>query len=132
MSTRIVNPPELAPPSGYSHGVEARPGRLLALGGQVGWDGEERLVGDGFVEQFDRALANVLAVLAAAGGRPDQLVKLTIYVTDCQEYREHRRAIGAAYRARMGKHFPAMTLVEVRALVEEGAKVEIDGLAVLD
>ena len=127
---RYVNPATLAPPRGYSNGVEyAGPGRVLFLAGQVGWDEKGRIVSDAFEEQFDRALANLLDVVTAAGGRPDSIGKLTIFVLDVGEYARARAAIGERYRRRFGKHFPAMTLVEVRGLLEPGARVEIEGIA---
>ena len=125
-----VNPPGLAPPRGYSHGIEAT-GRLLFVAGQVGWNERSELVSERFADQFDQALANVLTVVTAAGGSPDSVVRLTIYVTDKSEYLAQQKAIGERYRGRMGRHYPAMTLVEVKALLEEGAKVEIEATGVL-
>jgi enamine deaminase RidA (YjgF/YER057c/UK114 family) len=126
----IINPPALAPPRGYSHGVVGR-GRVLFVAGQVGWNGEGRLVGDGFAQQFEQALANVISVVAEAGGTPESIARLTIYVVDKAEYVEAQRTIGAQYRARMGRHYPAMTLVEVKSLLEDGAKVEIEATALI-
>ncbi len=127
-----VNPPRLGRPRGYSHGMLAPAGaRLLFVAGQVGWDDEQQLVGEGFVEQFARALANVVAVVRAAGGGPEHLVRLTIYVVDKQEYLAATTELGAAYREIMGRHYPAMALVEVQALLEPGARVEIEGTAAL-
>jgi enamine deaminase RidA (YjgF/YER057c/UK114 family) len=126
----IITSKELAPPRGYSHGVLAS-GRLLFIAGQIGWNAAGQLVGDDFVEQFDQALANVIAVVREAGGTPESIARLTIYVTDKAEYRIAQASIGARYRVRMGKHYPAMTLVEVRALLEDAAKVEIEATAVL-
>ena len=127
-----INPRALGSPRGYSNGILVPAGgRLLFVAGQVGWDGEQRLVGEGFTEQFERALANVVAVVAAAGGRPQHLARLTIYVADRNEYLAELPVIGQAYRRVMGRHFPAMSLVEVQALLEPGAKVEIEGTAVL-
>jgi enamine deaminase RidA (YjgF/YER057c/UK114 family) len=127
-----VHPPGFAAPRGYSHGVLAPAGgRLLFVAGQVAWDQERRLVGEGFAGQFGRALENVVAVVRAAGGAPEHLARLTIYVTDRREYLAQLAAIGAAYRAVMGRHYPAMALVEVQALLEPGAVVEIEGTAVL-
>ncbi len=129
---RIVNPPALGHPRGYANGVLAPAGsRLLFVAGQVGWDGEQRIVGPGFVEQFEQALANVLTVVAEAGGAPEHVVRLTIFVTSRAEYLEHLSALGAAWRKTMGRHYPAMALVEIAGLVEEGAKVEIEATAAL-
>jgi enamine deaminase RidA (YjgF/YER057c/UK114 family) len=126
-----VNPPSLAAPRGYSHGIEAA-GRLLFVAGQIGWNERSELVSEHFADQFDQALANVLTVVAAAGGSPDSVVRLTIYVTDKSEYLSEQKAIGERYRARMGRHYPAMTLVEVKSLLEEGARVEIEATSVLE
>jgi enamine deaminase RidA (YjgF/YER057c/UK114 family) len=126
---RYVNPAEVAAPVGYSNGVVYGAGSAVFLAGQVGWDRDGRLVSGGFAEQFDQALANLIAVVAAAGGTPESIGKLTIYVVDCAEYAAARKEIGAGYRRRMGRHYPAMTLVEVRALLEPGARVEIEGIA---
>ena len=125
-----INPVALAPPRGYSHGIVAE-GRLLFVAGQIGWNAQRKVVGDRFEVQFDQALANVLAVVADAGGTPDTIARLTIFVVDKEEYLAAQRAIGERYRARMGRHFPAMTLVEVKSLLEPGAKVEIEATAVL-
>ena len=125
---KIINPPALGRPVGYSNGVLA-PGGLLCVAGQVAWDAEGRIVSGRFAAQFDRALENVLAVVVAAGGTPDSIVRLRIYVTDTAEYLTARHEIGERYRARMGRHYPAMTLVAVSALLEEGARVEIEATA---
>lgn len=126
----LVNPETLAKPRGYSHGAGGT-GRLLFVAGQIGWTGDGRLVSPRFVDQFDQALANVVEVVRAAGGEPASLAKLTIFVTDTSRYASELGAVGDRYRARMGRHYPAMTLVEVRALLEPGALVEIDGFAIL-
>ena len=131
MALRLINPESLGEPHGYSNGVLADAGRLLFIAGQVGWDSQQRIVATEFVEQFDRALANVISVVEEAGGRSDQIARLAIYITDRTEYLEHRREVGERYRRRMGKHFPAMVLVEVKSLLDHAAKVEIEGLAVL-
>lgn len=130
MSLIAVNPGSLAKPVGYSHGVRGQ-GELLFVAGQIGWTREGRVVSDDIVAQFGQALDNVLAVVAAAGGRPQSIARLTLYVTNRVEYRERRKALGEAYRQRMGKHYPAMTLLEVKALLEDHAKVEIEATAVL-
>ena len=127
---QAVNPGTLARPRGYNHGL-IRGGRTLFVAGQVGWTADEALVSDRFVDQFDQALANVLAVVAEAGGAADSLGRLTIYVVDKAEYLEAQKEIGERYRARMGRHYPAMTLVEVKSLLEPGAKVEIEATAVI-
>lgn len=129
---RPINPEELGAPRGYSNGILTPPGaRLLFVAGQVGWDEDQQLVGNGFAEQFARALANVVTVVREAGGDPEHLARLTIYVVDHHEYLAALKEIGDAYRGIMGRHYPAMALVEVAALLEPGAKVEIEGTAAL-
>lgn len=130
MTLEIVNPPQLAKPRGYSHGVKGR-GELLFVAGQIGWDAQARLVSDDFVAQFAQALDNVLAVVRSAGGAPESVARLTIYVADKAEYVAAARALGAAWRERMGRHYPAMALVEVKSLLEPGARVEIEATAIL-
>ena len=132
MSFDFINPESLGAPHGYSNGVLTDAGgRLLFIAGQVAWDQQQQIVSGDLVGQFDRALANVIAVVNEAGGKPEQIARLVIYVTDKSEYRVHMKEIGERYRARMGKHFPAMVLVEVAGLLEDRAKIEIEGVAVL-
>ncbi|HAF15992.1 MAG TPA: enamine deaminase RidA [Blastocatellia bacterium] len=132
MTFKLINPASLGTPRGYSNGVlTPAGGRLLFVAGQVGWNEKQTIVSERFVDQFDRALANVIAVITEAGGRPDQIARLVLYVTDKKEYTERRNEVGKCYRARMGKHFPAMMLVEVKSLLEADAKVEIEAVAVL-
>jgi enamine deaminase RidA (YjgF/YER057c/UK114 family) len=127
----VVNPPELAPPKGYAHGIVTPAGRLLFVAGQVAWDRQERVVSDDFVAQFDQALANFVAVVRAAGGDPASLAQMTVYVTDKREYIARTREVGGVWRKHVGKTFPAMALIEVKALLEEGAKVELQGVVAL-
>jgi enamine deaminase RidA (YjgF/YER057c/UK114 family) len=133
MEMNFVNPTSLAQPKGYTHGIKTSgTSELLFLGGQVAWDKDGRLVGEhDIVAQFDKALENLLAVVRESGGKAENIVKLNIYVTDKAAYLASMREAGQAYRKHMGKHFPAMTLVEVKSLYEDGAMVEIEGLAVL-
>ncbi len=132
MSLTLINPASLGRPRGYSNGVLAPAGaRLLFIAGQIGWNEQQKIVGADFVEQFDRALWNVLAVVEEAGGSPAQIARLTIYVTDKSEYRARTREIGECWRARMQRHFPAVALVEVKSLLEDDAKVEIEAIAVI-
>jgi len=126
----IINPPALAPPRGYSHGTVGE-GRVLFVAGQIGWNQHAELVGDRFADQFDQALANVLTVVREAAGAPESIARLTIYVVDKTEYLAAQREVGETYRTRMGRHYPAMTLVEVRSLLEPGAKVEIEATAMI-
>jgi enamine deaminase RidA (YjgF/YER057c/UK114 family) len=132
MSFRFINPESLGSPRGYSNGVLAETsGRILFIAGQIAWDEQQKIVSADFVEQFDRALANVIAVVTEAGGSPEAIARLLIYVTDKEAYRQRTREIGERWRARMGKHFPALALVEVESLLEDEAKVEIEGIAML-
>lgn len=127
MAFTLINPA-----SGYSNGVLADAGgKLLFIAGQIAWDEDQKIVSDDFVEQFDRALENVVSVVKAAGGKPDHIARLVIYVTDKIAYRERTKDVGDRYRKHMGKHFPAMVLVEVKGLLDDRAKVEIEGMAVL-
>jgi enamine deaminase RidA (YjgF/YER057c/UK114 family) len=130
MAAETINPPALARPRGYSHGALAR-GRTLALAGQIGWDQDGRLVSPEFAPQFAQALSNIVHTLRAAGGAVEDLISLRIYVTDKQKYNASSKEVGAAYRAQLGRHYPAMALVQVADLLEDGALVEIEGLAVL-
>lgn len=124
-----ILPPGWPVPRGYSNGMLGE-GRILCVGGQIGWNAEG-VFAQGFVAQCRQALANILAVVRAAGGSAEHIARLTWYVTDMAEYRGALAELGPAYRAVMGKHFPAMALVQVVALVEPEAKVEIEATAVL-
>jgi len=127
-----INPEELGAPRGFSHGVLTPAGsRFLFVAGQVGWDREQRIVAGGFAAQFERALENIRTVLENAGGGVDQICRFTIYVTDKSVYLRELRPVGEAYRRVMGRHFPAMALVEVADLLEPGAQVEIEATAAL-
>jgi len=132
MPFTFINPESLGAPRGYSNGVLTEPGgRFLFIAGQIGWNHQQEIVSDDFVAQFDQALANVVAVVTSAGGTVEQIARLIIYVTDKPEYAACRREIGERYRSHMGKHFPAMVMVEVKSLLDDRAKVEIEGVAVL-
>jgi enamine deaminase RidA (YjgF/YER057c/UK114 family) len=126
----IVEPPGWTPPRGYANGVSAQ-GRLVFVAGQIGWNGAQHFESDDFVAQAAQALANIAAVLRAAGARPEHIVRLTWYVVDKREYLASLPALAAPYRAVMGRHYPAMTAVEVRALIEDRARVEIEATAVV-
>jgi enamine deaminase RidA (YjgF/YER057c/UK114 family) len=133
MST-IIQPEGWATPRGYSNGVLAT-GTLLFIGGQIGWDPRSnppQFPSHTFEGQFEQALANVVTVLRAAHGQPEHLTRLTIYVTDKREYLSALKALGPIWRKHLGRHYPAMALVEVTALVEDAAKVEIEATAVLE
>lgn len=127
---RLVNPDTLPPPRGYSHAVVAGPGRIVALSGQTGHRADGT-IDEGLVGQFDQAAGNVAEALRAAGGRPEHLVQLLIFVTDVAAYRGHPEEIGEAYRRHLGRHFPAMALLGVAELVDPRAQVELVGLAVV-
>jgi len=132
MSFIFINPESLGAPRGYSNGVLTEAGgRLLFIAGQVAWNRAQEIVSSDLVEQFDRALTNAVTVVKEAGGKPEQIARLIIYVTDKDEYRARMKEIGERYRARMNRHFPAMVLVEVKSLLEDEAKVEIEGIAIL-
>ena len=129
MLTRL-QPPDWAPPKGYANGIAAR-GTLLFVGGQVGWNAQQQFESDAFVAQAAQALKNIVAVLAQAGARPEHVVRLTWYVVDRDEYLSNLSALGRAYRDVMGRHYPAMSAVQVVALMEARARVEIEATAVL-
>ncbi|HST51895.1 MAG TPA: RidA family protein [Pyrinomonadaceae bacterium] len=132
MSLKPINPESLGRPRGYSNGVLAPKGaRLLFIAGQVAWDARQQIVSDDFAEQFERALRNVLAVVGEAGGTSESIARLVIYVTDKREYIARTEEIGERWRGLMGKHYPAMALVEVKSLLDDAAKVEIEGIAAL-
>jgi enamine deaminase RidA (YjgF/YER057c/UK114 family) len=127
---QILHPKNWAPAKGFANGVAAT-GRQIFVAGQVGWNAEQRFESDDFVVQVEQALANIVAVLAEADAKPEHLVRLTWYITDKGEYLAHLAEVGGAYRRVIGRHFPAMTLVQVAALLEDRAKVEIEATAVV-
>jgi enamine deaminase RidA (YjgF/YER057c/UK114 family) len=132
MAFTLINPEALGTPSGYSNGLLVDGGgKLLFIAGQIAWDQDQKIVDDDFVEQFDKSLSNVITVLRAAGGEPNNIVRLVIYVTNKIEYRERSREVGERYRKHLGKHFPAMVLIQVAGLLDDRAKVEIEGMAVI-
>jgi enamine deaminase RidA (YjgF/YER057c/UK114 family) len=126
----MLHPEGWKPASGYANGIVAT-GPMVFIGGQIGWNAEQVFESDDFIAQTRQALRNVVAVLAEAGGRPEDIVRLTWYVTDKREYAARLKELGEVYRSVIGRHFPAMTLVEVSGLVEDAAKVEIEATAVL-
>jgi enamine deaminase RidA (YjgF/YER057c/UK114 family) len=128
---RIVNPETLEQPIGYSHAVVAAPGRTVYVGGQTGHRGDGTLAGEGLVDQFDQASANVVEALSAAGARPEHLVSMLIFVTDVEEYRGARPEVGVVYRKRFGTHYPAAALLEVSGLFDRDAKIELVCVAVI-
>ena len=126
----ILQPPGWRAPKGYSNGIAAE-GRLVFVSGQIGWDGQGAFQSDELVEQTRQALENTVAVLREAGALPEHVVRMTWYVTDRKEYLDRQRDLGKVYRGIMGRHYPAMAVVEVRALMEARAKVEIETTAVV-
>ena len=118
-------------PKGYANGVVAAPGRTIFLAGQVGWNAEQQIVSDDFVPQVEQSLRNVATLLREAGAGPEHLVRLAWFVTDRSEYLENLAGVGAAYLDVIGRRFPAMSLLQVVALVEDRAKVEIEATAVV-
>ena len=129
---KVIQPLGWAKPSGFSNGIVAE-GRLLFIAGQVGWNprSSKPEFSKAFEAQFDQALSNVCEVVLEAGGTPSDIVRLTVYVTDKKEYLGALKEVGAAYRRRLGRHYPAMALLQVAALVEDQARVEIEATAVL-
>lgn len=129
-TTEFIEPSGWARPRGYSNGVLAPAGaRMLFVAGQVGWKSDQTLVSPDFVPQFGQALSNILEVVETAGGKPGDICNLTIFVADKAVYEEHMRDVGAVYREVLGKHFPAMALIEVSDFLAEGALVEIQAIA---
>lgn len=131
MSLERINPAELSPPTGFSHAVTATGSRLVFLAGQTALDAAGTVVGATLPEQFECALANLLAALAAAGGAPADLARVTVYATDVAAYRTHAAELGRVWRRLAGRDYPAMALVGVVRLWDEEALVELDGVAVL-
>ena len=127
---QILQPPEWAKPKGYSNGIVAK-GRMVFVSGQVGWNVREKFDTSDFVGQARQALANIVAILAEAGARPEHIVRMTWYVGDRREYLASAKALGAAYREVIGRHYPVMTAIQVAGFVEDGAKLEIEVTAVL-
>ena len=130
MTHTFLQPPGWAPAKGYANGVAAR-GTLVFVGGQIGWNAQQQFETDAFIEQTRQTLQNVVAVLKEAGAGPEHMVRMTWYVIDRVEYNARLKELGGVYREVIGKHFPAMTCVEVAALMEARAKVEIEVTAVL-
>ncbi|NNG05425.1 MAG: RidA family protein [Inquilinus sp.] len=127
---RSLQPPGWPPPKGYANGISAE-GRSVFVGGQIGWDAQGRFAEGGFVGQTRQVLCNIVAVLAEAGGGPEHLVRMTWYVVDMAEYHAEAAALGRVYREVIGSHYPAMALVQVAALAEAAARVEIEATAVV-
>jgi enamine deaminase RidA (YjgF/YER057c/UK114 family) len=131
MTMRILQPPSWAKPKGFANGIAVKGGTTVYIAGQVGFTGQGEWRARDFAGQFRQALANILAVLAEAGGKPEHLVRLTWYVLDRQEYLGALKEVGAAYRELMGRHYPVMAVLQVSGLVEEAARLEIEATAVI-
>ncbi len=131
VSTERLNPPELSPPTGFSHAVVATGTRVVFLAGQTALDTDGKVVGETLPEQFERALTNLLTALRAAGGTPSDLARVTVYATDVADYRAHAAELGRVWRRLAGRDYPAMAVVGAARLWDERALVELDGFAVL-
>ena len=127
----MLNPRNWKPAKGYANAVAAS-GRTVFVGGQIGWNGDQQFETDDFVAQTRQALENIRDILAVAGAAPDRITRMTWFITDKREYLSRLAEVGEAYRSVMGRHFPAMTMVQVAALIEDRAKVEIEATAVLE
>jgi len=128
---RTLLPEGWAPPIGYANGIEADAGRVVFIAGQVGWDAQQRFASEDIVPQFDQALANVLAVLAEAGGGPQHICRMTAYCCDKPAYLAARGQLGAIWKRHMGRHYPAMSMIFVADLLDHPAKIELEATAVL-
>ncbi len=126
----FLQPANWVRPKGYTNGVACK-GRMIFVSGMIAWDGQEKIVSDDLAEQVRQSLGNIVAVLAEANAQPEHIVRLTWYLVDKREYLAASREIGAIYRQILGRHFPAMTVVQVSALLEDGARVEIEATAVV-
>ena len=129
--SQVLQPPDWARPKGYSNGIAARGGTTVYIAGQVGFNAKGVLEAKTFAGQFRQTLSNTLAVLAEAGGKPEHIVRMTWYVTDKREYLGAIKEVGAAYRELIGRHYPAMAVVQVSALMEDAARLEIETTAVI-
>ncbi|WIO73909.1 RidA family protein [Porticoccaceae bacterium LTM1] len=127
---QIINPEGWPRPRGYSNGILAE-GKTLYVGGQIGWDENEQFHSDDFIEQMAQALKNTVAILEAGGAKPEHIVRMTWYITDREEYLKRLKEMGQVYRDIIGRHFPVMAMVQVVALMEERAKVEVETTAVI-
>mgnify|MGYP000969650254 FL=1 len=127
----VLLPPGWAPPIGYANGIAAKPGRIVFIAGQVGWDAEQRFHSEAIAPQFEQALSNVLAVLAQAGGKPEHVCRITAFCCDKPAYLAARPELGKIWRRLMGKHFPAMSMIFVSDLLDNPGKIELEVTAVL-
>lgn len=130
MTIKVLQPEGWSAPRGYSNGMMAD-GPVIYVGGQIGWTADQKFNATDFCGQLEQTLKNIVAVLSAAGARPNQVTRMTWYMTNKREYLDNARRVGEVYRSVMGKHFPAMTAVEVKSLMEDQALIEIEATAVL-
>ncbi len=131
MSNRVLLPDGWAPPIGYANGIETTLGKIVFVAGQVGWNANQEFTTEELVPQFEQALQNVLAVLAAAGGKPDHICRMTAYCTDKSAYVDARPELGRIWRRLMGRHYPAMSLIFVADLLDRPGKIELEATAVI-
>ncbi len=128
---RALLPEGWAPPIGYANGIEVQAGRIVFVAGQVGWDAQQKFASEDMAQQFDQALANVLAVLAEAGGGPQHICRMTAYCCDKPAYLAARPQLGAIWKRHMGRHYPAMSMIFVSDLLDHPGKIELEATAVL-
>ena len=128
---QTLHPPGWSPPVGYSNGISVTPGRVVFIAGQVGWDANQHFQSDELVPQFEQALKNILAILAEAGGMPSHICRLTAYCIDKRAYLADRRELGRIWKALMGNHYPAMSMIFVADLLDAPAKIELEATAVI-
>ena len=128
---QVLLPEGWAPPIGYANGIAADPGRIVFIAGQVGWDAHQKFHSEEIAPQFDQALANVVAVLAEAGGKPQHICRMTAYCCDKRAYLAARRELGAIWRKHMGTHYPAMSMIFVSDLLDSPGKIELEATAVV-
>jgi enamine deaminase RidA (YjgF/YER057c/UK114 family) len=131
MAIQFLNPPGWAPPIGYANGISVPAGRIVFIAGQVGWDAEQKFQSEDLVPQFEQALKNILAILAQADGTPENICRLTGYCIDKPAYRAGRRELGRIWKALMGNHYPAMSMIFVADLLDAPAKIELEATAVI-
>lgn len=127
----VLLPPGWAPPIGYANGIAAKPGRIVFIAGQVGWDAQQRFHSEDVAPQFEQALKNVLEVLAQAGGRAEHICRITAFCCDKPAYLAARPELGRIWRAQMGRHFPAMSMIFVSDLLDNPGKIELEATAVV-
>ena len=131
MTSRVLIPDGWTPPIGYANGIEAIPGKIVFVAGQVGWDAKQKFASKELVPQFEQALRNVLAVLGAAGGKPNHICRMTAYCTDKRAYLDARPELGRIWQRLMGRHYPAMSLIFVTDLLDHPGKIELEATAVI-